>query len=120
MYPPIQKKSPLTFNDMLRIQNDALSIPRPRATRVFYIDIGNMPMIKADTYFGQVVATYKATIDNVHYENIFIAVREQGSKVEVFPYPFNPAVGGVPIQPKPSFSILRILRRMMFKPKKRP
>lgn len=120
MYPPIQKKAPLTFGDMVRIQDDALSIPRPRATRVFYISIGNMPPSKADVYFGQVVDTYKRSIDNVHYENIFIATRgDHESKVEVFPYPYSAAP---PVQAlvKPKPSIVRRLRRLMFMTKKKP
>ncbi len=56
-----------------------------KATRVFYINTGNMPSAKARAHLEQVKQDIMATADTVFHENFFIATGDESS-VEVF-YP---------------------------------
>lgn len=87
----IRTEPPITAKALQDARTQALLTPPRLTTRVIYINVGNLPPIKAADLFERVVAAYKEKLDGFNYENVFIAIREGESRVEVFDRPVAPA-----------------------------
>lgn len=56
-----------------------------KSTRVFYINIGGMPTMKAEAHVTRIKEEFlNSGLDEENYENFFIPVRDSESRVEVF------------------------------------
>lgn len=87
----IRSDAPITAKALQDARTQALLTPLRRTTRAIYISVGHLPPIKAADLFERVVTAYKTNLDSFNYENVFIAIREGESRVEVFDRPLVPA-----------------------------
>lgn len=75
--------TPLTLSQIKISEDYAMSSPRKRQTRVVYVYVGHSP----PSGIKKILEDFKIgmNLDNFNYENIFIAISEGETRVEVFP-----------------------------------
>jgi hypothetical protein len=69
-------------------EDGTVKVIGPRATRVFYIGVGNLSRASAEKHLREFQKRMNDNgIDHVFYENIYIGIQETNdTKVEVFPW----------------------------------